>query len=1270
VIVMVALLAATALPSAAQQSGSPALTPALQVYQCPADKLDATVARLRLEFQTGPDVRFAADARTSQILVYAPPEVQAQIAQRVAAVAQGPALEANPSRPAAASPPASPADSRATKSFTVGLRNTTARQFEEAIVAALGKRLVSLPAAELGVRSYQLVLPGGGTVRLDLRQQTNQATVQGPAAGVESCVRLIQALDTAESTADRSTRLVPLQRGSIPSVRKAVEAIQTSTGAKPHGPLVTMLFQQQGEAEQPAAPPGQAPAQAPAQPPAAAPEGQPAEKGGGLIGSVQVELMQDLDIIIIRGHRRDVDQVQEIINEIERLSATTAPAIELYYLKHVDSGAMAELVVPIYEDVFSMRQGYVSITSLVKPNALLFIGRKESVETAIDLVKRLDEPVPPETQFRVFRLQHAPALTVQQTVLEFYTLRFGLGPRIRATADFRSNVLIVQASPRDLEEIAELIAKIDTPTSAAVNELRVFELKNTLADDLAPVLQMAISGQQTMQRAGVPGVPGAFGAAGVPGMAGLAGAAAGGLAAQKSTALQFVTVDPKGRRVVSSGILTDVRVMSDPRSNTLLVSAPTQCMELIEALIKQLDELPAVEAKIKVFTISNADATTLMIMLQQLFTRQVAGQAGMPPMITQGQSLLVPLRLSVDVRTNSIIAIGSVGDLQVAEALLVTLDDSDIRHRKTMVYTLKNIWALDAANVINSFLSMERQVQLTSPGVSAFEEMQREVVVVGEPVTNNLIISATPRFFEEVMKIVEHLDERPPMVMIQVLIAEITLDNTDEFGVELGLQDGILFDRSLVSNVITSPAPGFPFNTSSLGNFNNPVGKANLVGTQGLSNFSVGRSNGGLGFGGLVLSASSENVSVLLRALSECHRLEVLSRPQIMTLNNQQAYIQVGQTVPYITGVTTTTFGQTNSVSFQSVGLQVLVTPRISPDGMVVMQIDAIKSQVGPEAEGIPVSISATGQVVRSPRIDITQALTTIAASNGQTMILGGLITRQKTEFHRKVPWLGDVPVLGRAFRADGTFSEKKELLIIMTPHIVKGEGDGEKIRQIETARIHWCLGDVLAMNGGGELRSRGDAWSDAETTVIYPDETPGGPSGAVEPIPTPSGTPGNRETKQGPNSTPPYPPSPRPRLEEPPAEPTSRAPGASILGLWPKRGGAPAQPHQATQASQQWPPQPAAVQPGAAQPGAAQPAIYQSASQPPAAAPAVGFGGPGPIVPSSFSAPQQAALQKQQLPLPYQQPAGIPPADYWQYPQQPQFPLGQTPSPQTTLYR
>jgi len=1060
---------------------------------------------------------------------------------------------------------------------TVQLWQTHASTVESGLVEMLGHRM-----ERIGSGWYRLHVSGGRELILRFEGQTDRIVVEGTPSAVEAAVRLLHALDVPPDASGPQTRVVPLSSAGSEHFQRAVRAIQTSqklpltertapenqaeensenkdsgesgenreAGLAGSNPLRLAQAGAPGGAAPgggtPAGPAPAAPAGAPAGslPPtlpagAASPAGpagpllpggaasptpgtaagqpgaEPAQPGQeaaekpAVMGPVQVQLLEGLDVLVIRGLRRDVEQVLSVIQQIEELARVTEPVIEIYSLRYVDCEAVATLVQQLYTAIYEPRQGIVSVTALVKPNALLLIGPRGNVDKVLNLVRKLDKPVPPETQFRVFRLKHAPAETVQAQIQGFYSQRGGLGVRVIVTSDFRSNSLVVMARPRDMVEIAALIERLDTDTSEAEHEIRVFKLQNTLAEDLAPIIQAAIGAGLGPTRA--PGQ--AAQPAGQP-------AAAGQAAETKSTILSFVTVDAQGRRLLKSGILTGVRITADARSNSLVVSAPSQNMPLLEALIKQLDVLPAAEAQIKVFTIVNGDASSLAEMLQALFgTAQAGGAAAggvqLQNVAVQGESSIVPLRFAVDVRTNSIIAVGTPGFLNVVEAILLRLDEADVRARKSLVYRLRNAPASDVANALNEFLRSERQVQQVAPGlVSAFEQIEREVVVVPEIVSNSLIVSATPRFYDEIVRLIEDLDKRPPMVLIQVLIAEVTLNNVDEFGVELGLQDSILFDRSVLSNVVTRNVtttlpngtqtttqeiisaniePGFNFNNQPLGNSgaSKATEHADVIGTQGLSHFGLGRVNSELGFGGLVLSASSESVSILLRALKDSRRMDVLARPQLMTLDNQPAFIQVGQEVPTIRGVTISQTGQVNNVDYASVGLILGVTPRISPDGLVVMEIDAVKSEVGPEAEGIPISISATGEVIRSPRINTTRAQTTVSALNGQTIVLGGLITRTSAKIHRRVPVLSDIPVVGNLFRYDNVTTKRTELLIIMTPHIVNNEQDADRVRQMEAARMSWCLGDVVAIHGDAGLRGRGDDWGDDEVPTVYPDLYP-----------------------------------------------------------------------------------------------------------------------------------------------------------------------------------
>jgi type II secretory pathway component GspD/PulD (secretin) len=265
------------------------------------------------------------------------------------------------------------------------------------------------------------------------------------------------------------------------------------------------------------------------------------------------------------------------------------------------------------------------------------------------------------------------------------------------------------------------------------------------------------------------------------------------------------------------------------------------------------------------------------------------------------------------------------------------------------------------------------------------------------------------------------------------------------------------------------------------------------VGAQSLSSFAVGRVNPALGFGGMVLSASSDSVSMLLRALQESRRLEVLSRPQIMALDNLEGRAFVGEIVPIVSEVIIDTLGRPQIIPEPvEVGLLLRVRPRISPDDLVVMEVQAQKSELGPIDQGIPIAIAANGDPIRVPRINSINAQTTVSAVSGQTVVLSGLLTKRDEDLHRRVPLLADIPLVGDLFRYDSHIQVKRELLIILTPHVIRSRQDAEIVKQVESARMSWCLSDVVDLHGPAGLRSRTDPIGAAEAETVYPQAAPG----------------------------------------------------------------------------------------------------------------------------------------------------------------------------------
>ncbi|MBC8356432.1 MAG: hypothetical protein H8E66_31010, partial [Planctomycetes bacterium] len=1002
-----------------------------------------------------PDARIEADLRTGQVVALATEATQRQIATTLSSRDAQTAITA-PQQPAA-------------QAAGYQLRNMTWREFETQLRQMWGQRLALSTTPTGEVATIVLSTATGPRAVMQIDRRTNLVTFDGAGRGARGWDQFARAIDLPRGTSEQM-QLVSVRSADPNKVQRAVALVQ-ATGpidataddqnatatiqlgggnrARWGGDLVANLFQPEA---QPANEQGE-------QPPADAQVteivGDDAAEGSGLIGPVQIEFLDGMDAIMIRGHKRDVERVRKIIEDIERLSKETQPVVEVYPLEFVNSEAAAILVSEVYEEILSPRQGQVTIRALVEPNSILLMGREESVNVVKELIDKLDRPIAPTSRFEVIRLKHVSALDAETAVRNFFVnrpgedteLRAGLGTRVQVIADYRTNTLIVQASPRDLGEVMRLVETMDTEDPASTAQVRVFKLKNSMAEDLAEVLQTAIAGDpQAIQQ----------------------GQQQGGGTTQAGSrlpniALEFMMFDQAGGRLLRSGIVSDVQVSADLNTNALIVRAPAKSMELIEALINELDQMPDAEAKLKVFTIANGDATSLAATLQQVFGQDVTigqgtggalGIAFRQPQVQTttagGETSLIPLTFAIDIRPNSVIVSGSSSDFVVVETLLLRLDEEGFTSREIIVYRLKNNDAISVSNAISQYIQGQANTlnqTVNNGGVSTtLDQLLLQISVIPEEISNSVIVAASPRYMESIMNAIRELDVRPPMVMVQVLIAEINLNDVHEFGAQLGLQDDLLFDRGIAG---TTSTPGFNFNGAGLPNLDD-AGRA-IVGAQGLADLGLGRNGffgGATSPGGLVLSAASDSVSILIRALQEEGRAQILSRPQIMALNNQPAFVQVGQDIARFNGSTATNTGVTQDVVDVPTGLILSIEPRINDDGVVVMTVDADKSAIG---TGGTVLSDGSGGTFVVPPIDRTTAQTTISAKSGQTVVIGGLITKRNEVTSRGVPYLRDIPWVGQAFNFEAQREQRTELLIILTPYIVSEDEDYEMLKMMES---------------------------------------------------------------------------------------------------------------------------------------------------------------------------------------------------------------------------
>ncbi len=269
-----------------------------------------------------------------------------------------------------------------------------------------------------------------------------------------------------------------------------------------------------------------------------------------------------------------------------------------------------------------------------------------------------------------------------------------------------------------------------------------------------------------------------------------------------------------------------------------------------------------------------------------------------------------------------------------------------------------------------------------------------EAIIEADRDTRSIIVIADDYTNEHIKRIIENLDRPVQQVLIKVLFVEVTYRDDYDFGLEGALD-------------LNNSRPG-----------------SNVFDTA----FGVAAESAG-GFYRLLES----DVNVTIRAIQEVGKTEVLSRPSILTRNNQEAVITVGQEVPFITSSQTTEQGNTiNVIQYEDIGIILRVTPFITKDGLVEMILAPEISTITDET--VPIS-----ETVNSPVFAKRSADTVVVTPNGQTVVIGGMMEDNNIEVENKVPILGDIPLLGSIFRRTQKNNSKTELLIFLTPYVMEG---------------------------------------------------------------------------------------------------------------------------------------------------------------------------------------------------------------------------------------
>lgn len=455
-----------------------------------------------------------------------------------------------------------------------------------------------------------------------------------------------------------------------------------------------------------------------------------------------------------------------------------------------------------------------------------------------------------------------------------------------------------------------------------------------------------------------------------------------------------------------------------PPTNSLIVADNALNINKLLRIIERLDK--DTEEQVDIIRLKYAEADGVSRLIKSLDTQSKKDRG-------------TPLLVVSDKRTNSLLIKGGEIERERALQLIARLDSPAGQISNARVIYLKHADAQTMAPILNKVVSNITPAQGGSARVKARLESHEA--------TNSLIVTAEGEVLKTLEAIIDQLDVRRAQVLVEAIIVEITENDVDQQGVELLYADeggGVIGSgrglTGLLGNILSDLS-------DSDGNF---LSGDELIGALSAG---VARIEGGV----LTLGDYEESdrlFSLLVNALKRDTRANVLSTPNLLTLENTEAYIIVGQNVPFITG----SFNNENNNAFQTisrrdVGTTLRVTPYINEGNTVLLNIEQ-------EVSSVSGDVRDASDIVTNQR----KIKTSVLAANKETVVLGGLISSNINITDRRIPVLGSLPLLGRLFRSQTQRLDKTNLLVFIRPTIIRSTEEANvetEVRYRHARRVH-----------------------------------------------------------------------------------------------------------------------------------------------------------------------------------------------------------------------
>lgn len=552
----------------------------------------------------------------------------------------------------------------------------------------------------------------------------------------------------------------------------------------------------------------------------------------------------------------------------------------------------------------------------------------------------------------------------------------------------RTNSLLITDTRSNLKRTMEILDYLDKPASSKI-ETRVYELRCAKAADIAQQFNELIAdaqSQQSVQR----NRASAAGATSTP----------AGVIRPPASATRSAGVDSA---LQEKGMISGrVKVISDERTNTMIVISEPSNFSFFDELVAVLDRRVEPEISVKVYPMEYADAEEAAQILNEFIGSSTTRRTGTGTSTTGSRTSTTPMG------TRNATASTTAADAR-SQSLRDFIDRLDTAAPST---------AAGAA------------------GKVGIGQISPDTRILADKRSNALLIMGRRDDVAALLDITRQIDVMLAQVVIEAVIVEVTLSDSLSFGFDWLQRSFQAYQTANagpggglnVRTPVASWGGGFVGGTAATFKDASAVGRDTALPAGALSYF---------------LTLDNFNLDAILHLAASSADAKVLSTPVIMTTDNTEANIIAGEERPVV-GATTVTDGgnQTSSYEYRNIGIELTVKPRINPQGVVVMEVKQTVDNVGD-------TVTIDGNDV--PVITKREMKGILTISNRTTVVLGGLVSNSDRKTMTKVPLLGDIPLIGRLFRSQSTEKVRTELLVFMTPYVMSTPEEARK----ETRRIH-----------------------------------------------------------------------------------------------------------------------------------------------------------------------------------------------------------------------